>query len=280
VTHAPITDHHFAALKVKDAVVDRIRSKRGSRPSVERKSPDVPLRLIVRGTRAQVFRDLAGSSMHRRGHRPIQVKSSLSEAVAAGLLLLTDWDKASPLIDPMCGSGTFLFEAASMALGRAPGISRQFAAERFPDEDPALWQHLRAEARDTAKSSLPFPLLGIDRHAGALSIAEKVARDSGLESIVRFRVADAGDFEPPFRPAVVVSNPPWGGRLGEGDDLSGSWRALGTFLRRCPGATAYVLSGDRSLTRHMGLRSDQRWPVRIGQFDARWLRYEVRARSD
>jgi putative N6-adenine-specific DNA methylase len=276
VSHAPFTDPHFAALRVKDAVVDRIRARCGRRPDVERKSPDVPLRLIVRGTRARLFRDLAGASLHRRGHRPIQVKSPLSEAVAAGLLLLTGWDMSSPVIDPMCGSGTFLLEAASMASDRAPGLDRRFAAERFPDADQRLWRELREEARDRLRGSLEFPILGSDWHEGAVGIAQKVARDAGMDTLVSFQVADVASFESPFVPRLVVTNPPWGGRLGKDDDLVLAWRGLGTFLRRCPGVTAFVLSGDRTLTRHLGLRSDRRWPIRIGQFDARWLRYKLR----
>jgi len=108
VTNGPFTDRHFAALRVKDAIADRLTSRRGSRPDVNRQDPDVPLRLVVRGEDAHLFRDLAGDSLHRRGYRPIQVKSPLSEATAAGLLLLSEWDRESPLLDPMCGSGTFV----------------------------------------------------------------------------------------------------------------------------------------------------------------------------
>ncbi|MCZ6508653.1 MAG: THUMP domain-containing protein, partial [Acidobacteria bacterium] len=276
VTQGPFTDSQFAALRVKDAVVDRIRARRGSRPDIDRRRPDVPLRLVVRGEEAHLFRDLAGDSLHRRGYRPIQVKSPLSEAIAAGLLLLTEWDRESPLLDPMCGSGTFVLEAAAMAADRAPGLERRFAAERFPDADAKLWRELRAEAADRLRPALAFPLLGTDRHSGAVAIAKQSAETAGLARSVRFEIADAATFEPPFEPAVVVTNPPWGERLGEGADLVASWRALGTFLRRCSGATAFVLSGAPELTRHIGLRSSQRWPVMAGQLDARWLRYEMR----
>jgi putative N6-adenine-specific DNA methylase len=275
VTNGPFTDRHFAALKVKDAVVDRIRAQRGRRPDVERHDPDVPLRLVVRGEETYLFRDLAGESLHRRGYRPVQVKSPLSEAVAAGLLLLTEWDRQSPVLDPFCGSGTFVVEAAALAADRAPGFSRSFAAERFPDGDAALWRRLREEARDRLRPKLGFALLGVDRHDGAIGIAKASAQSAGLGELVEFKVADAATFEPPFAPALVVANPPWGERVGEGDDLIASWRALGTFLRRCPGAQAYVLSGAPELTRHIGLRSSQRWPVKIGQLDARWLRYAM-----
>lgn len=280
VSHSSISDRRFAALKTKDAIVDRIRSRRGSRPSVDRHDPDVPVRVVVRGAQAYVYRDLAGTSLHRRGHRPVQVKSPLSEAVAAGLLLLTDWDRRSPLIDPMCGSGTFVIEAAGLAADRAPGLGRSFAAERYPDVDARLWRGLREEARERLRETLPFQLLGGDRHPGAVGIARKVARDAGVSELVRFTVADAGTAAPPWAPSIVVANPPWGGRLGHTDrELVASWRALGSFLRRCPGATAYVLSGDRTLTRHLGLKSSRRWPLRIAKFDARWLRYELHERN-
>ena len=276
VTNGPFTDRHFAALRVKDALVDRIRAQRGSRPSVDRRDPDVPLRLVVRGEEAHVFRDLAGDSLHRRGYRPVQVKSPLPEAVAAGLLLLSGWDRKSPLLDPMCGSGTFVIEAAALAADRAPGFARKFAAERFPDADPGVWKRLREEAADRLRPSLPFALLGVDHHPGAIGIARSSARAAGLAHLMRFEIADAAVFEPPAPPAVVVANPPWGERLGEGADLVASWRALGTLLRRCPGAHAWVLCGAPELTRHLGLRSSRRWPVRIGQLDARWLHYEMR----
>jgi putative N6-adenine-specific DNA methylase len=177
----------------------------------------------------------------------------------------------------MCGSGTFVLEAAALAAGRAPGLGREFAAEHFPDADPKLWSDLRREAHDSLRPTLGFPILGADRHSGALSIARDSARRAGLDRLVRFEQADAATFEPPFAPATVVVNPPWGERLGGGDDLVASWRAVGTFLRRCPGARAYVLSGAPELTRHIGLRSSRRWPLRIGPHDVRWLYYSIRA---
>jgi len=279
VTNGPFTDRHFASLRVKDAIVDRIRAKRGKRPDVERHDPDVPLRLVVRGEEAHIFRDLAGASLHRRGYRPVQVKSPLSEAVAAGLLLLTDWDRQSPLLDPFCGSGTFVIEAASLAADRAPGFSRTFAAERFPDAAPEVWRRLREEANDRLRPKLGCALLGTDHHPGAIAIAKASAQAAGMGELVEFAVAEAADFEPPFSPAVVVTNPPWGERMGEGEELVATWRILGTFLRRCPGAHAYVLSAAPELTRHIGLRSSQRWPVKISQLDARWLRYEMHPRK-
>ena len=270
-----MTDSRYVALKVKDAIADRIRSRRGSRPDVERHDPDVPIRVIARRGRVHIFRDLAGDSLHRRGYRPIQVRSPLPEAIAAGLLLLTGWDRESPLLDPMCGSGTFLIEAAAWALDRAPGLDRSFAAERFPDADATMWERLRQEGRDRLRRGGGPTIVGADRHRGAVEIARQSARAAGLESAIELRVEAVADQRPTEPPSIVVSNPPWGERLGEGRDLVDSWHALGGLLRRCPGATAYLLSGAPELTRHLGLRADRRWPVRVGPKDARWLRYRI-----
>ena len=281
VRDAPDLRHSgYAALRVKDAIVDHIRERHGRRPSVDTKKPDVPLKLVVKGERMLLYRDWSGLSLHKRGWRPIQVKSPLNEATAAGLLLLTGWDRNSPLVDPMCGSGTFPIEAAMLAADRAPGLQRAFAFERWPDHDPRLWNELRAEARDRAKDRLDFAIQGSDHHPGALGLAVRGAQAAGVEQLVSFDEADARDFRPRARPVVVVVNPPYDKRLGEGEDVIGSWRSLGNFLHgECAGATAWVLSGNRELTRHLGLRTSARVPVMNGPIECRWLKYEIRDRA-
>ncbi len=282
LSRSRLKDRNFAALRVKDAIVDRIRDRLGSRPDVDRDDPDVPIRLIVRDHDAHLFRDLAGSSLHRRGYRPVQVRSPLPETTAAGLLELLGWAPEATLVDPMCGSGTFVLEAATRLADRAPGLGRSFAAERFPGAATKLWAQLREEAADRFRIREAAPLLaGSDVHPGAVGIARQAARQAGVDRLVRFKVADAADAEPPGPIDFVAANPPWGGRLGEGDVADGegpeaAWRALGTFLRRCPGARAGVLSGSPEWSRHLGLRADQRHPISVGPWDARWLLYSIR----
>jgi putative N6-adenine-specific DNA methylase len=267
-----------AALRVKDAVVDHVRARTRRRPSVDTKDPDVRLKLVVQRDRMLLYRDLSGESLHKRGCRPIQVKSPLNEATAAGLLLLSDWDLASPLADPMCGSGTFLVEAAWLATDRAPGLGRRFAFEGWLDHDLDVWNALKAEAADRVKPTLDFPLMGGDHHAGALSLAVLGAEAAGVAHLVSFQVSDARDLVLPERPATVVVNPPYGVRLGPGEDLDDAWESLGNFLhRQCKGATAWVLSGSKTLTRHLGLRTSLRIPVMNGPIECRWLKYEIRA---
>ena len=129
----------FAGFTVKDAIVDRFRARTGTRPSVDADDPDLPVKLVLKNDALTIWRNLSGESLHKRGWRPIQVKSPLNEAIAAGLLMLSGWDRKSPLVDPMCGSGTFVVEAALLAADRAPGL-RRFAFERWPDFDAALWR--------------------------------------------------------------------------------------------------------------------------------------------
>lgn len=280
--YASTRDNHelrhsgFAALRTKDAIVDVIRREHSRRPSVDTQDPDVPLKLIVQRDKLLLYRDLTGPSLHKRGWRPIQVRSPLNEALAAGLLLLSGWDGTTPLADPMCGSGTFLVEAAMMATKRAPGLHRYFPFERWIDHDKRLWEQLREEARDLAQFELDVPLMGADRHEGAISLAMKGAYEADVDKLISFTVIDAERWKPPARPGCVVTNPPYGERLGEGDDLIDSWRALGAFLKRaCPGATAWVLSGNRELTRHLGLRATERIPVMNSTIDCRWIRYAL-----
>ncbi len=281
VRDAPSMRHSgFVTLKAKDAIVDVVRARHGARPSIDRKTPDLPLKLVLQGTRLLLYRDYAGKSLHKRGYRPVQVKSPLNEATAAGLLLLSDWDRASPLVDPMCGSGTLPIEAALLATDRAPGLSRAFPFERWPDFDEALWTALLDDAKARARHSLDFPIQGSDRHRGAIDLAKRGAWEANVDGLVDFTVGDARSFEPAAPPAVVVCNPPYGERLGEDGDLEDSWVALGNFLhRRCAGATAWVLSGNKALTRYLGLRVSRRVPVMNGPIDCRWLRYEIRART-
>ncbi len=275
-------DTRFPVLVVKDAICDQFRDRIDMRPDVARDRPDLPVKLVLQGEQAILYRELGGEPLHKRGYREIQHKSPLNEATAAGLLLLTDWDRRSPVCDPMCGSATFLVEAAWLATDRAPGLGRSFAFEHWRDADLAAWREIYddAEARAANGADQLPQLCGNDRHPGAIAIAHKAIAAAGLTGKIQLTHGDARDYAPPFPPALVVTNPPYGERL-QADDgsLDDSWDALGAFLHeRCPGASAYVLCGNPDLTRHLGLRASGKIPVRNGPIECRWLRYEIDAR--
>lgn len=288
--HPAFSHTNYAALRVKDAVCDAVRSVRNARPSVDTKQPDLPLKLVIKGTRALLYRDLSGTSLHRRGYRPVQVKSPLNEATAAGLILLSDWDRESLVVDPMCGSGTFVIEAALIAAGRAPGLDRRFAFERWPDFDEALWGELytEAEERERAVPKFDVPFLGGDANQSAIRIAKLAAETAGVRDLVRFSRRDAKELVPPALPGAVFTNPPYGERLGAGDapgddyeSVVQSWKSLGNFLhQQCGGTSAYVLCGNRDLTKFLGLRASTKHPVMNGPIECRWLKYDVRAKRD
>ena len=276
IRHAP-----FAAQRIKDAVVDQLREQTGVRPDVDRDDPDLPLKLVVRDNVATLSRDLSGHSLHRRGWRPVQVRSPVNEALAAGLLLLTGWDRRSPLCDPMCGSGTFVIEAAHLAGDRAPGLRRDYALSRWPDHDAALWNQLRAEAEarwEAGRDQIP-PLFGNDHHEGAIGIARDSAARAEVAEHIRFTLGDVADFAPQPPPRVIVVNPPFGVRLGEADALSDTYARLGRFFKDVGSGDAWVLSGDPALTAHLRLRASERVPVIHGGLDCRWMRYPLRPRN-
>jgi putative N6-adenine-specific DNA methylase len=276
-------DTRFPALVVKDAVCDQLRERSGKRPDVERERPDLPLKLVLQGDEAILYRELGGEPLHKRGYRAALHKSPLNEALAAGLLLLSDWDRETPLADPMCGSATFLIEAAFLATDRAPGLARAFAFERWRDVELAAWRELyaAAEARAAAGADRLPVLLGNDRHPGAIALATQCVRTAGFAGRIELSHGNARDWQPHPPPRFVVTNPPYGERIGnEPQDVEDSWRALGEFLhRRCSGATAFVLCGNAELTRWLGLRASRRHAVRNGPIDCRWLRYELRQTS-
>lgn len=292
----PALNHsHFTALEVKNTLVDVQRLRWGTRSSVDRHDPDlvIHLHLQPRGE-AVLSLDGSGGSLHRRGWRAAVGLAPLKENLAAGLMALTGWDGRRPLADPFCGSGTLLIEAACQALGRAPGLvptaagqpprARAFAFQRWPDFDPSLWQRevLAAHqlARDTLADGSPLaPIVGVDHNAEVLAQAQVNAEAAGVAPWIRFELGEAETFTPPPGPGVVVTNPPYGERLGDRQELDVLYKALGQQLRQAaPGWTLWLLSGHPALTGSLRLKASQRIPVSHGGLDCRWLRYDLRDR--
>jgi len=272
-------DTRFPVLVVKDAICDQFRHFDGERPNVERDRPDLPLKLVLQRDEAILYRELGGEPLHKRGYHEVQHKSPLNEAMTAGLIQLSEWDPRSPLVDPMCGSSTFLIEAAWLAMDRAPGLGRAFAFERWKDTDQKAWQSVfdEAEARAAAGQDRCPKLAGNDNHEGAIAISKIAIKSAGLQGKIELSLSDARDYVPPFPPAMVVTNPPYGERLQPDDpSLADSWQSLGNFLhQRCGGGQAHVLCGAPELTRHLGLRASRKFPVRNGPIECRWLRYDL-----
>ncbi|MGK7891253.1 MAG: class I SAM-dependent RNA methyltransferase [Leptolyngbyaceae cyanobacterium] len=275
--NAQLNHTHYTALQIKNAIVDQQRQVMGRRSSVDTQQPDVSINVHVRDDRATISLDSTGDSLHRRGYRPAVGTAPLKETFAAALLDLAEWTPDLPLFDPMCGSGTFLLEAALKALNIAPGIFRdRFAFEQWPDFDAKLWDQLRNQAVDKQRSHLPHPIIGSDRDAEVLEEAQTNLFYSDLAHHIHLSQEDFTDIEPPSQPGILVCNPPYGDRLGEVDDLRSFYKLMGdVFKQRFKGWTAFVLSGNPTLTKHIGLRPSKRMIVYNGSIECRWLKYEL-----
>jgi putative N6-adenine-specific DNA methylase len=277
VRDSHITHSKYAALRVKDAICDQFVERVGRRPSVDVDEPMVGLNLHVYRDRAVLSLDGSGESLHKRGYRPALTKAPLNEALAAALVQLTGWKGETPFVDPLCGSGVLPIEAAWLALRRPPGLTRKrFGFQGWMDFDVQLWTAIRDEARQNVRKALPALVLGSDVRGDVVAAAINNARAAGIGHLLRFEKRDVRDFRPPDGPpGVLLCNPPYGERLGEEKELVGLYRLLGeVFSQRCPGWTAFVFTGNRTLADAIGLRPSAQIPLFNGKIPCRLLRFD------
>lgn len=275
---APELRHsHYSALLVKDGVRDRFRRVRRACPPIDPERARVVIDLRIERGGASIGFDLGASSLHRRAARR-QTRAPLREDLAAGLALLAGARRARVIIDPFCGSGTLLAEAVSIAAGRpARRDPARLAISRLePFRDLPLVDLREGPSRPPREAPLG---MGFDRESGALDTARRVIARYGLEDeviLARRPIDQIVVRSPPEAPGLILTNPPWGRRLSGGEEAA--WRALGTFARSLPGWSLAVLSGEPSLTAHLGLRAYRRYPVGVSGVDARLLLYRLRDR--
>lgn len=268
----------YAALKIKDAIVDRLRREQGARPNVDTKNADVRVYAHFAGGRCTLSLDACGASLHERGYRTETGEAPLKETLASAIIDYTGWDGQTPLCDPMCGSGTLLIEAALKAARRAPGLWRpEFACQRWPDFDANLWQAERDAAQAQKLVSLPVPIIGGDCDPRTVAIAESNARSAGVEALVQFSVRNAEDWEPPAGgPGTLVVNPPYGNRIGDPEDLGTLYHNLGeTWKARFRGWKVFVLAGNLNVARSIDLQATEKIKLHNGPLECRLLRFEV-----
>lgn len=290
-----LTNSHFVMIRAKDAICDAMRDARGIKPMPppSGKHPHLPVFISAFKDVVKIYRDMSGASLHRRGYRSAMHKASLNECAAAGILYLTKFmEQPTRLIDPMCGSGTLLIEAALMATNTAPGLGRQsWPFLEWPDaRDFATkeWKKLTEEAidsRNPQKVKENYEFFGNEIHPGALSLAVRDSEIAGVDSFINFHHGPCETWKLPSdivkgRRQMIVSNPPWGGRLGnEGDDEPAleSWRELQQFLKggQCAHAEVFLLSGNPTVTQGLRMKAEQKYPLVIGGVDCRLLKYIV-----
>jgi putative N6-adenine-specific DNA methylase len=280
VRDSEITHSHYAALKTKDAICDQFVERVGRRPSVDVDEPMVKLNLHIHANQVVLSLDSSGESLHKRGYRARLHKAALNEALAAGLILLSGWDPSTPLVDPLCGSGTVPIEAAWLALHRPPGLTRRrFGFQGWLDFDVRVWTAVRDEARHQVRKVLPATIHGFDQRRDVVSLARENARAAGVGNVLRFEVRDLAEFQPPASaPGVILCNPPYGERLGEEKELRSLYRLFGQVLQeRCRGWQALLFSGNGRLVRQIGLEPKERIHLFNGKIPCQLVRFELGA---
>jgi putative N6-adenine-specific DNA methylase len=243
---------------------------------VDTAAPDVRIHAFLTDRQLTLYLDTSGDALFKRGYRTAGGEAPLRENLAAGILRLAGWSPGTPLLDPMCGSGTFLTEAALIALDRAPGIGRRFAFEHLAGFDRGAWESLLAGARARAREPRALAIHGADRDVRALTAARENLRGLGLADAVTLERADVLELAPPAPGGILVTNPPYGVRLDEKEQLAAFYPRLGDALKQhFPGWTAYILSADMDLPKKIGLKASRRTPLYNGALECRLFEYRL-----
>jgi len=280
-TRSPLTSLEFATLRIKDAVCDRMRAERGARPSIDKRAPDVRVYAYLTEHEATVYLDTSGEPLFKRGYRRDADEAPLRENLAAGLIALSGWSSDTPLLDPMCGSGTIVTEAAMIAAGRAPGLARTFGFQKLAWFDGPAWQRIKQTSRDRIRPAPRSPsIFGSDTAASALAMAKSNLAAAQVADFVRLELADALERSAPAPLGVLVANPPYGVRLADQEKLAAFYPRLGDALKqRFAGWTAYLFSGDMRLPKLIGLKAAKRTPLFNGALDCRLFAFPLVAGS-
>jgi putative N6-adenine-specific DNA methylase len=270
----------YVAQLTKDAIVDQFRERTGERPSIDTRNPDIRIHLRMLENDVILSLDAAGDSLHRRGYRQGTNEAPLNEVLAAGLVLLSGWDKKSPLIDPLCGSATILTEAGLLAQRIAPGLFHQgkFGFENWPDFDAALWQQLREEAEAQRIEEPQAYLAGSDLDPKVIRDAAANIEAAGLDECIRLSVRDVRDAQQPQgqAPGLVITNPPYGERIGEEAQMAALYKVIGDALKtNFQGYEAFVFTGNLEAAKSIGLKVSRRIPLFNGPIDCRLLKYDL-----
>ncbi len=277
---SPLKSLDFATLRIKDAVCDRFRAETGERPSVDTAEPDVRIHAFLTDSEATLYLDTSGEPLYKRGYKYASVEAPLKENLAAGILLLAGWAPGTPLADPMCGSGTFMLEAALMAHDIAPGLVRKFGIFRLNDFDAALWQRLLDEAKTRRRPASMQPIFGSDVSADQVERARQNLAAAGLHDSVRLRQVDVLELAAPSAEGVMVANPPYGVRLEEQESLAAFYPKLGDALKRhFAGWRCYFISADMRLPKLIGLKASRRTPLYNGALECRLFEFRMVAGS-
>ena len=264
----------FAGLKAKDAVVDRFRAAKGERPSVERGTPDVPIHIHIYKQTVRVYLDASGDSLHKRGYRLKAAHAPLNEVLAAGIILHSKWNGGMPVLDPMCGSGTFLVEAALIAHQLPPNIYREkFAFHHWNGFDEQMYEKIREGLLSRAKE-YEGKIMGRDMDAYALEAAAENIERAMFDDAIRIRQADFFEAEPPADKGLLLINPPYNVRIQA--QTHRMYREMGDTLKsKYAGWEVYWITSDMEAIKSIGLRPSRKWNLFNGELECKLLRFDM-----
>ncbi|CAM5788560.1 THUMP domain-containing protein [Castellaniella caeni] len=273
--HSPMQSLQYCNLRAKDGICDRLREREGARPSIDTVRPDARVHLFLDERQATLYLDVSGESLFKRGWRLDKGEAPLRENLAAGLLALSGWAPDAPLLDPFCGSGTILIEAAWIALGVPPGIWRPFGFERLRPHDARLWRDLKDDARSHILPRLEQPLVGSDLQAGVIEAARANAERAHLSpDTIHFETCDVRQMPPPAETGWIVTNPPYGERLSESE--ASLWSEWASQLKRHFGGWQLnIITSDLDLPKQLRLKAKRRHPLHNGALDCRLFQFEL-----
>ncbi len=275
-TKSPLTSLDFITLKIKDAVCDKMRQLSNRRPNVDTRTPDIAIQGHLTEREFTLYLDTTGEPLFKRGQRLAAGEAPLRENLAAGILRLAGWSPGIPLLDPMCGSGTFLLEAAHAALDIAPGLGRHFAFEKFRNFNPRGWRELIQRRGSRRKPKTPQSIYGSDISGAVLRAARANLAGAGLENVVSLNRADVLEIKAPAKEGIIVSNPPYGVRLGEHAALAEFYPKLGDVLKKqFAGWRAYLFCADMRLPKLIRLAVSKRTPLFNGALECRLFEYKM-----
>ena len=277
----PLKSLEFATLRIKDAVCDKFRQVVDSRPYIDTKTPAVRIHAYLTIDSYVYYVDTSGDALYMRGNRKASIEAPLRENLAAGILQLSGWQAGQPLLDPMCGSGTFLLEACMIALNIAPGLNRNFGFEKLKNFESDTWKKIKNTALKNAKPISFQKLYGSDSDLRAVRIAKQNLEAAGLLAAVQLSQQNITDVIPPADSGVLVANPPYGVRIGEDEELAVLYPKMGEALKRkFAGWNTYFLTNDLRLPKLMRLAPSKKTPLFNGPLECRLFEIKMVAGSN
>lgn len=266
--------HHskYAALKVKDAIVDKMRNKYGKRPNIDTENPDYRINLHIYNEDATISLDSSGDSLHKRGYRLAQVDAPLNEVLAAGMLKLAGWNAQNDFYDPMCGSGTLLMEAAAIATNTPPGYKRKFGFMNWSDYDEELWQKLKNEVEIQTPN---IKIYGTDNSAKSFVIARKNILNAEFEDYIHLKKDNFFNLKPKSESGTIIFNPPYDERMKQ-DEIVDFYKKIGDKLKHdLKGFDAWLISANLNAIKHLGLKTSKKIILYNAKLECRYNHYEM-----